>query len=251
MDTEALLVLARDASPHVRAAVAGNPSTPAEALRLLAADQAREPNEAVAVLGAAVVAVGELVLSNGAVRTREYFAGLAAGITVENQAWFEEALSSLKGVPGAWKLEMAIERERTERGALPIGTQRQLIDDPAWQVRACLARATADPSILDRLSHDPHPRPRLACIENSLVTVAQIDVLLHDKQRDVRAWVAGAATLTREQMLDVAANEASEDVLDMLIHRTDVIRPVLEIVIEREKSDNLSSYARRVLAGRG
>jgi hypothetical protein len=55
-----------------------------------------------------------------------------------------------------------------------------------------------------------------------LLTSEQVDRLLHDPSRDVRAWVAGAAPLTPEQMDEVAQHDRSVDVLDMLIHRKDV-----------------------------
>lgn len=109
---------------------------------------------------------------------------------------------------------------------------------------------TVEPAVLERLTRDDHARPRVACIENARVTPEQIDRLLHDRQRNVRTWVVGAAPLTLEQMLDVAAEESSEDVLDMLIHRLDVPRAVLERVIARGRSEYLGSFAQRAVDGR-
>jgi hypothetical protein len=239
--------LLADRSPWVRAAAVSNEKTPMTLVAKLLSDGDREVRSALVVRAVQELALLELILREGSVLLRTQLSEDAARSTETNRDLVEAIREVLPQQSPAdrWKLQLQIDRWNQPRPILSLDVQQRLAEDDAWQVRAAIGALTHHAEVLARLVADPSPKVRVRCLNNDLLTAEQVDRLLHDASRDVRAWVAGSAPLTPAQMDDVAQHDRSVDVLDMLIHRKDVSAQILRRLAGHTNAD--LAYAARLL----
>lgn len=243
--SERLRELLADRSQWVRAAAVSNPKTSMTLVVKLLMDGDREVRSALVVRAVQEPALLEPILHEGSVLLRTQLGEDAARTTETDRDLVEEIREALPQQSPAdrWKLQLQIDRWNQPRPLLPLDVQQRLAEDDAWQVRAAIGALTHHAELLARLVADPSPKVRVRCLNNDLLTFEQIDRLLHDPSRDVRAWVAGKASLTPAQMDDVAQHDRSIDVLDMLIHREDVSAQILQRLAGHANAD--LAYAAR------
>lgn len=132
-----------------------------------------------------------------------------------------------------------------DQRSLARAVQKVLAVDPFGEVRGRMAQTTDDLQIFEALLADPSPAVRALCASNPRISLRQMERLVTDRNRMVRAAAAanGLRYPDDEQLLRLARDKSAE-VRWAVLFRPDRPRRAIELIAE--DSDEMNRQHARI-----
>jgi hypothetical protein len=229
-DGSTLYELASDPSALVRAAVAGRPDAPAEALRPLARDFDRTVREAVA-------------------RNPSASQGNLLRLVGDADRWVRWAVAANPAVDARVREVMVKAQDKELRGLLADMPDLEpelaavLVDDASPEVRERLASHTLDLELLSTLLQDRTVRVRKGVALNQRTTAEQRHILVGDSSPEIRSTVVRAVPLDEADLRTLLDDRSVEVRRSMAT--SSFTPPHIRQALEDDADESVAADARR------